>query len=306
MKIIRILPVIFFIGLFFSINKGFAQKDEPLIRFGLFADVQYADCESAGSRFYRNSLGKLKDCIDSLNNHQVQFTINLGDIIDRNLKDLDSVLIYLKCLDKKVYHTTGNHDYKGITDNKVLYEKLDMPSAYYFFKKKNWVFVFLNTNEISAYSNIKGTDKEHEFTAMKKQIKSTGGIQGANWNGGMSKEQLAWLNKLLAKCEKKRNNVLLFSHHPLYPKTEFVALNNMEILEVIDKYTCVKAIFSGHHHAGAFAYYKNIPVVTVEGMIETENRNSFGIVKIYRNKIVLEGKGRMTSRVFRWRHWKKL
>jgi hypothetical protein len=46
--------------------------------------------------------------------------------------------------------------------------------------------------------------------------------------------------------------------------------------------------------------YKNIPVVTVEGVVETENENAFGIVKIYDNKIILEGKGRMTSRMLKY------
>ena len=86
-------------------------------------------------------------------------------------KDLDSVLICLKHLNKKIFHTTGNHDYKGITDNKVLYKKLKMPSEYYSFMKKNWVFVFLNTNEIAAYSNVVGTAKEQELLRIQNQIK---------------------------------------------------------------------------------------------------------------------------------------
>jgi beta-galactosidase len=90
--------------------------------------------------------------------------------------------------------------------------------------------------------------------------------------------------------------VLVFSHHPLYPESAFTALNNIEILNVITDYSCVKAVFSGHHHAGSFAYYKNIPVVTVEGMVETEGENAFGIVQLYDNKIVVEGTERMTSR----------
>jgi 3',5'-cyclic AMP phosphodiesterase CpdA len=273
-----------------------AQEKKPLIQFGIIADIQYADCEPGGTRFYRNSLHKLDDCVNYLNDSKVQFTINLGDVIDRNFADLDSVLVRLKRLKNKVYNTTGNHDYHGITDNRILYDKLDMPSEYYSFKKKNWVFILLNTNEISSYANVMGTEKERELTAMRQQIKSSGGIQGAEWNGGVGKKQLPWLNNQLAKAEKSGDCVLVFTHHPLYPKTGFTALNNMEILDVIGNYSCVKAVFSGHHHTGSFAYYKNIPVVTVEGLIETENENAFGIIKIYNNKIVLEGNGRMTSR----------
>lgn len=127
----------------------------------------------------------------------------MGDIIDRDQKDLDSVLICLKHLNKKIFHTTGNHDYKGITDNKVLYKKLKMPSEYYSFMKKNWVFVFLNTNEIAAYSNVVGTAKEQELLRIQNQIKVNKEIQGARWNGGVSSRQLQWLDNLLKKSEKK-------------------------------------------------------------------------------------------------------
>ena len=41
-----------------------------------------------------------------------------------------------------------------------------------------------------------------------------------------------------------------------------------------------------------------IPCNTVEGMIETPDKNSFGIVRIYKDRIELEGKERMTSRLF--------
>ena len=297
---IRNLFVIGVLLLTVGLNKGYTQKAKPVIRFGLMADTQYADAEPGGSRFYRNSLEKVKECVDSLNSRKVQFTINLGDVIDRDRADLDSVMFYLNGLDHKLYSTTGNHDYKGVTDNRILFERLGMPAEYYFFKKKNWVFVFLNTNEVAPYSNIAGTAKEKELKAMYARIKATGGKQGARWNGGVSARQLEWLEQLLKQSGKAGNQVLIFCHHPLYPQTAFVALNNKEILEVIGRYTCVKAVFCGHHHTGGFGYFRNIPVVTVEGMIETRDQNAFGIVEIYPDKIVVEGKGRMTSRTLEW------
>jgi beta-galactosidase len=275
-----------------------AQDHEPFIRFGLMADVQYCNCETRGTRFYQNSLKKLEDAVNCLNAQNVQFTINLGDNIDRNIEDLDPVLYRLGHLKNRGYNTPGNHDYHGIAKNKILYRKLNMPSNYYSFKKGSWMFIMLNTNEISTYANIVGTPLEQELLTMLDRIKSSGGRQGEIWNGGISGKQLKWLDNLLKRAEKSGKSVLIFSHHPLYPESAYTALNNMEILNVIDKYTCVKAIFSGHHHAGNFAYFGNIPVITIEGMVETENDNSFGIVNIYHDRIVLEGKGRVSSREF--------
>lgn len=288
-----------FIGILCLVSSALAQDAPPLLRFGLFADVQYADYPSENDRHYRLSLQKLDTCIDCFNRQQVQFTINLGDIVDRDNKDLDVVKRHLDRLDKKVYHLTGNHDYKGVTDNAKLYKQLDMPSAYYSFRKQNWVFIMLNTNEVSAYAHVEGTGKQQELTDMLERIERTGGKQAYRWNGGISKKQMKWLDTLLAKCERKRRNVLIFSHHPFHPQSEFIALNSEEIIDAISKYACVKAVISGHHHAGAFGRYKGIPMITHEGMIET-GRNAFSIVEITSDSILVKGRGRVPSRSFKY------
>lgn len=297
-----------FICLFFLGGSALAQ-DTPILKFGLFADTQYADCPSENARFYRQALQKLDTCINYFNQQNVQFTINLGDIIDRKNSDLKMIMSSLAHLNNKIYHITGNHDYKEVTDNSVLYRQLSMPSEYYSFKKQNWVFIMLNTNEVSAYANVTGTEKEQELAEMLEQIKQTEGKQAYRWNGGISRKQMKWLDDLLGKCERNHNNVLIFTHHPLYPQGEFTALNNMEILNTISKYPCVKAVFSGHHHAGAFGYYKGIPMITQEGMIETETQNAYSTVEITRDSILVKGRGRVPSRSFKYSHlpyWKDI
>lgn len=271
-----------------------AQK--PVLAFGLMADAQYGDCDPNIGRYYRNSLEKLDECVDRLNARKVAFTVNMGDLIDRRWADVEAPLERLKRLDRKVYHLTGNHDYKDFTDNRVLYDRLHMPGAYYAFRKKGWTFVMLNTNEVASYANVQGTPLEAELREQLAAVKADGGPQGASYNGGVSRAQLAWLRAVLDKAQRRGDRVLVFSHHPLYPVTAFSALNSREVLAVIDRYPCVKALFAGHHHAGHFGYYKQVPAVTVEGMVETEDRNAYGVVKLYKDRIVVEGEGRMTSR----------
>lgn len=276
------------------------QDETSVLRFGIFADVQYADCPSENMRFYREALRKLDTCINYFNKENVQFSINLGDIIDRRNRDLDTIKSYLCRLDNKIYHLTGNHDYKEVVNNSMLYRQLGMPSEYYWFKKGNWVFIMLNTNEVAAYANVAGTEKEQELAEMLDKIKQEGGKQGYRWNGGISRKQMEWLDNLLADCEKHKHNVLVFSHHPFYPFSEFTALNNVEILETISRYSCVKAVISGHHHAGAFGYYKGIPMITQEGMIETEMQNAYSIVEITKDSILMKGYGRVPTRSFKY------
>lgn len=299
MKKQGILIIISFIIIFCISENSYTQNNSPIIRFGIIADIQYGDCETSGNRYYRNSLQKLEEAVEFFNKENVEFTINLGDLVDRNFNDLDPIVSTLNKSHKKVYNTTGNHDYNGVTNNKILFKKVNMPAEYYSFKKKNWLFIILNTNEIASYANIQGTDKEKEHQTMLQNIKDQKRKNGLSYNGGISEKQMKWLDKQLEKAQKKNENVLIFAHHPLYPEMALNALNDKEILETIDKYNCVKAIFSGHHHPGAFGYYKKIPSVTLEGMVETENKNAFGIVEIYDNKILLNGNGRMKSYEFK-------
>lgn len=139
-----------------------------------------------------------------LNSEKVDFTINLGDLTDRNPDDLDPVISLLGGLTKPVYNTTGNHDYVGIKDNDTLYKKLGMPAAYYSFEHADWVFVMLNTNEVASYSAIAGIKKEEELAGMLERIKKDGRNNGQTWNGGIGKQQMKWLTDVLKNARKKK------------------------------------------------------------------------------------------------------
>jgi len=292
--------LLFIISFFLISVFVFAQKDFPIMRFGLIADIQYADADEKIGRYYRNSLSKLDSCVIDLNAHQVDFTINLGDLIDKNHNDLEQVLTRLAKLDQTCYNTTGNHDYSDTTDNDLLFDKLDMPAEYYSFYKNNWLFIMLNTNELSSYANIEGTWKQKEWEEIMDNINTHSHNNGLPWNGGISSRQMEWLGRELDSAQKSGQNVLVFTHHPLYPFEDFTALNGEEILKTLAAFACVKGVISGHHHTGAFSTYKGIPCITTEGMVETENENAYAIVDIYKDKIVLNGKGRAKSHTIRF------
>ncbi len=48
---IRLFTCLFFLG-----GSALAQDISPILKFGLFADTQYADCTSENARFYRRAL----------------------------------------------------------------------------------------------------------------------------------------------------------------------------------------------------------------------------------------------------------
>ena len=83
-----------------------------------------------------------------------------------------------------------------------------MPSEYYSFKKGDWVFIMLNTNEIASYANIAGTPKENEWNRMQEQIKQIKGKYAYEWNGGIldSVGSNAFLKSLVCKEMREKGS----------------------------------------------------------------------------------------------------
>lgn len=127
------------------------MAEEPAFVFGVVADVQYADKETAGQRRYRESLGKLQEAVEELNRQHLSFTVNLGDSIDgrdgESLSDLRKVIEVFQGLQAPVKHVIGNHCLE--LRRRELLLALDLPAAHYSFQMKGWLFVVLDTMDIS-------------------------------------------------------------------------------------------------------------------------------------------------------------
>lgn len=288
---------IFIISLLYSFlySSGFGQQTKSL-KIGLIADPQYADQESRGTRYYRNSLAKLDTAVAELNVAEVDFTVMLGDLVDAGPKDLVPALQRLKKLKNPVYNILGNHDFVDVKDGSVLYKAFEMPRPYFIVEKDQWLFILLNTNEIAEYATKTGSNERDAWEVLNNRLKIDKRKNGQPWNGGIGAKQLKWMEKQLKKAQSSSKKVIIFTHHPLFPENGLEALNNREILAVIEKYPQVKAVISGHHHPGNFANYKGIPMITLEGMVETKLQNAYGILELGLNHLQLFGKGRVTSR----------
>src|SRR5690606_9525269 len=55
---------------------------QPQLRVGLMTDIHYADRQPAGSRYYRQSLSKLREAVAKFNEEKVPLAFELGDFID--------------------------------------------------------------------------------------------------------------------------------------------------------------------------------------------------------------------------------
>ncbi|MCD6354905.1 MAG: metallophosphoesterase [Prolixibacteraceae bacterium] len=270
----------------------FSEITHAQMQIGMFADCQYCNCEPHGSRFYRNSLFKLKKCISTFNkNKNIEFVVGLGDLIDHNFSSFDSVQQVLNTSKNRIFNVPGNHDFsveQSFIDK--VPEKLHLPKTYHTFSKKGWQFIFLNGNEITLQSN------NPEIVSQAKQFikKLTFAHQPNNkeWNGGMSETQINWLEKQLQKAQKRHRKVVLFCHYPLLPTGVHNLWNAEKVLNLLQNYSCVKAWFNGHNHAGNYAFQNGIHFINLKGMIETKSENAFCVVTLSKDKIQINGFGR--------------
>jgi manganese-dependent ADP-ribose/CDP-alcohol diphosphatase len=273
------------------------QSQAPLFSFGILADVQYSSYDAAGTRFYRNSLAKLRQAIKSFEKDSVDFIVNLGDLIDKDFESYNPVMSIIDSSYIKTWHITGNHDYSVENRYKKKLPQLSKEKAgYYSFVHKGFRFIFLNGNEISTYSTTnKATVKSAEELIA--SIISAGGINGEEWNGGVSDLQCQWLNAQLIQSSDNGEKAFIFCHFPVYPENNHSLLNYNKVLSVLEKHHNVIAWINGHNHAGNYGNFNTTHFVTFKGMVETENTNSFAAIDVYKNKIWIRGSGREKSMI---------
>ncbi len=77
-----------------ALNSGSRDK-KGTARFGIVTDCHYADADTQGVRFYRESLDKFSECVTLMNVEKVEFLIELGDFM-RKVKGRSSHKVQLE------------------------------------------------------------------------------------------------------------------------------------------------------------------------------------------------------------------
>ena len=269
----------------------------PLYTFGVIADVQYADQPNAGARHYRSSLQSLKACVAALNRQDLDFVVQLGDFIDRGTTSFDTVLPVWQQLRARRFHVIGNHDLPFLRTQTML--KLGLEQSYYDFAVgERWRFVVVDGMDISLHGYPKEHDKRRQAIARLKALKDRKARNAVIWNGGVGKQQLAWIESVLQDAADKQQRVVLFCHFPVHSEAGDASLllwNHQEITEALDRYPCVVGWFNGHHHSGGYAMVDGVHHVTFMGMVEAPERNAYATVDVYESRLVVNGVGKQPS-----------
>ncbi|NLF07732.1 MAG: alkaline phosphatase [Pirellulaceae bacterium] len=257
----------------------------PTCRFGIVTDSHYADIDDAGTRYYRQSVEKMTECVELMNDKKVDFLVELGDFINGapsgNLANLRMIEGVFAKFNGPRYHVLGNHDMEGLakTQFQSIVENTDIPKerTYYSFNRNGAHFVVLDANfraDGMAYDsgNYKWTD------------------------ANLPKAQLDWLEKDLAATDRP---AVIFIHQLLDgDKASHYVRNAAEARQVISKYPRVLAVFQGHQHRGQYKRVADIHYYTLKAMVEGADKteNAYAIVEVLGDgSLTVTGYRRATS-----------
>ena len=275
-------------------NKEVPQQD---LAIGIIADCQYCYCDSSPSRFYKNSPDKLKKAVAALNIEELNYAIHLGDFIDRDFNSFDTVLPIWNTLKTKKYHVLGNHDFSVADSLKPLVmHKMNLKQRYYSVVENNWRFIILDGNDLS-YQGAITPKKIAQTDSLFTLLSNTDLPNLQTWNGGLSTEQLQWVESELKLAMENSENVGFYCHFPVMGEDKVHRLwNSTQLLSLIDKYPNVKFYFNGHNHQGDYMERNGVHYLTFKGMVETDSTSAFSTVEIKKDSILVHGHGREPSR----------
>ncbi len=274
-------------------------KTEPNqeLAIGIVADCQYCHCESTPSRFYKNSPVKLQNAVDSLNSSPLDYAIHLGDFIDRDFNSFDTVGPIWNTLKTKKYQVLGNHDFSVADSLKPLVPgKMNLKQRYYSFVEQNWRFIVLDGNDLS-YQGAISAKKIAQTDSLYNLLSKSNPPNLQTWNGGLSLEQLKWVENELILAQKNKENVGFYCHFPVLGEDKVHRLwNSPQFLALIDQYPNVKFYFNGHNHNGDYAERHGVHYLTFKGMVDTQSTSAFAKVRVTKDSILIQGYGREPSR----------
>lgn len=277
---------------------------KPIFSFGIMSDCQYADYpdldDGLSDRRYRLAKSKLKDAVNFFDKHNLEFVVHLGDLIDQDAKSFETVMPICESSKNEIWQVLGNHDFYGVNYDKVgnpseVIKQLGMSEPYYSKTVKGYRFIILDTNEEGVIETRQGSSEYKRGLEIVNEYKKQGKVNAKEWNGRISQKQHEWLKGELKQADDQKQNVIIFSHHGLFPKHRENMLNDEELLEELSADINIKAYINGHNHDGDYGRFHHLHCLTVKGMVDT-GENSYAIARVYHDYIEIEGFGREPSR----------
>ncbi len=259
------------------------------LRFGIVTDAHYADTPARGIRFYRESLDKMAECVELMNDKKVDFLVELGDFKDEGapasekttLKFLETIENVFSRFRGPRFHVLGNHDADSISKEQFLARVENTGIAeqakFYSFDAEGFHFIILDANY-----KANGSDYDH------------GNFDWRDTN--IPPDELDWLKNDLATGSTP---AIVFVHQQLDGVGEHYVNNADQVRQILQESRRVLAVFQGHKHAGHYSSINDIHYYTLKAMVEGggEKNNAYAIVEVFEDhSIIVTGYRRAESK----------
>lgn len=240
-----------------SKNKGFTFIQLTDTQMGFISENQN----------YNEEIKLYTAAVDFINRTKPNFVVITGDFVN-NRTDTSQIKAFKQItslINKKipVYLIPGNHD----IGNNPTKESVDFFFRYY--KNEKFNFTYKNVQFIGINSCYINSDSEQEH------------------------QQLDWLKKTLKEHPYNMRKIV-FSHHPFFIKnidekdnySNIAQPERSEYMELF-KENGVVAIFAGHLHNNAEAWYGGINMVTTSAVGKQLGNEKPGlrVIKVYKDSI---------------------
>lgn len=239
--------------------KLLADTQIEQLRFALVTDLHYADKPSAGTRHYRQTLGKLQEAAKQFARDKPTFIVELGDLIDA-AESVETELAYLATVNREFaaigkdrFYVLGNHCVDTLKKQEFL-EAIGQERSYFSFDRQGVHFIVLD-----------GCFRSDGEPYQRKNFK---------WDdANIPVSELEWLQADLAACTKP---TIVLAHQRLDVTQNHSVKNHAEVRRVLEASEKVLAVFQGHSHDNDLQELNGIHYCTMVAMVEGAEAASNG------------------------------
>ncbi|HGE72780.1 TPA: alkaline phosphatase [Candidatus Poribacteria bacterium] len=264
------------------IEIGTMLANKSNITIGILTDVHYAERDTIWSRYFRDSLSKVRSAISFFNQANPDFCVYLGDNIDKGpTREIE--LEYLMLIKSEYakfngigHYVIGNHDLASFSKEQFL-KICGSREKYYSFDYGPFHFIILD----GCYNQDESDYDSGNF----------------DWRYAyIPKIEQEWLIKDLQNSEKK---AIIFVHQRLDDDNGLHGIGNSKtIRQILEDSGKVIAVFQGHDHFGAQNYINDINYFTFQAVVEGQGleNNSYSLIHIWNDgTIKIEGFGKQNN-----------
>ncbi len=252
------------------------------VTIGIITDVHYSERDTIWSRYFRDSLLKVRSAVQFFNHVNPDFCVFLGDNIDKGLAT-ETEIEYLKLIESEYakfngtrHYVIGNHDLASFSKEYFL-KICGSREKYYSFDHGQFHFVILD----ACYNQDESDYNSGNFDWREAYI---------------PRFEQEWLIKDLQNSNKK---AVIFVHQRLDDDDGLHGIRNSDVVrQILRDSGKVIAVFQGHDHFGAINYIDGINYFTFQAVVEGQGleNNSYSLITIWNNgTIKIDGFGKQNS-----------